>query len=44
MSQLTPRAKPELLYPETEDFKPTRPTGSGDLREIHEAAPALVSL
>jgi hypothetical protein len=30
-----PRAKPELLYPGTEDLKLTRPTGSGKLRETY---------
>jgi hypothetical protein len=34
LSWLT-RAKPELLYPETEDLKLTRPTGSGNLRETY---------
>jgi hypothetical protein len=40
----TVRAKPELLYPGTEDLKLTRPTGSGNLRETYEVTPTLVSL
>jgi hypothetical protein len=36
-------AKPELLHPETEALKSTRPTGSSDLRETCKAKPTMVS-
>jgi hypothetical protein len=37
-------AKPELLYPETNAFKSTRPSESGDLTGIDQDRLTLVSL